>query len=58
MSSLVVLEFTVRNFASALVLLAVSVPALAAPTFNVDEPSVLALMGAVAAAGLLLRRRK
>ena len=47
-----------RNLASALILAVMSVPALAAPTFNVDEPSVLFLMGAAAVAGLVLRRRK
>ena len=53
------LEFTVRNLASALNLAVISIPALAAPGLNdVDEPSILFLMGAAAVAGLVLRRRK
>ncbi len=51
------LEFIVRNLASALILLAISVPALAVGEFEVPEPSSIALMVAAVAAAVMVRRR-
>ena len=50
------LEMIVRNVVSALILLSVSVPALALPT--VDEPSTFAFMALAAVASLVIARRR
>ena len=52
------LELIVRNLASALILLAVSAPALALPTTRVDEPSAFALMALAAVASVVIARRR